>query len=126
MIVRRVVASLLCFAFLSSPALAVFQPGGGGECYVNLDDIQTDNAEVDGILRRVINKNGKVDYDALNDALANENGEVYTFWPVVIAAVAAVAKASCENDWSYRDKDRCVGKCDDRPREKKRGGQADK
>lgn len=117
--VQKFVAALVAMVMLSTPVLAQF--GMDEDLLVDANDVLTPERTQEFLDRVTVD--GQVSLELAEREFALSSGEERTFWPVVIAFIAASIKASCENDWSYRDKDKCVGKCEDyRRQEEKRDG----
>jgi phage-related protein len=106
--VQKFVAAMVAMVMLSTPVLAQF--GLDEDLLVDANDVLTAERTQEFLDRVTVD--GKVSLELAEREFALSSGEERTFWPVVIAFIAASIKASCENDWSYRDDDRCVGKCD--------------
>lgn len=112
--VKRFAAALLSIVMFSSAVFAEFTPKQGA--FVDADDYFA-NYSNEEMLER-ITVDGELNLDLAQREFELSSGEEHTFWQIIVAAIIASVKASCENDWSYRDKDRCVGKCEDYKKDK--------
>lgn len=108
---KKVTASLLTTSvMMSSLALGAATPDFDFSKFKDIEEVITDQRTTDFIARVTVD--GKVDQSLVEKELALSSGEEETWWPAILGALIGLFGKGCENS-SYRDKDRCVGKCDD-------------
>lgn len=114
---KKAVGLLLVGALSTSTLHAGYQPDPTQ--FTDIDEMMGD-PQVAEFLERVT-VGGRIDQSLVDQEMRLASGEEQTWLGWILGLLAASVKASCEDGWSYRDDDKCVGKCDDWRREQKGG-----